>query len=90
MALRIISVAVAFLAACIGLIAAWYWLRASQIPIKSCWNTGDGELGEEHHDWIVNTITAMNQSAGLNKKAALWTAVSVALGAIATVTALWD
>lgn len=74
-----------------GLYAAFWWLKASRVQIDPKW----GPLGEpvdpvaSNADWIGAALDSASKSADLNRRAALWTAASVALNAIAaTVGAL--
>ena len=76
-----------------GLTAAWYWYGSSKVAIDpGWWSPGNPsglmepvELEAQQMAWTAATLTAFNKAAPLNKKAALWTAVSVALGAASAI-----
>ena len=72
----------AFAAFVTGLVAAIYWYRSSAAVY--------GESSEiDLNEWIATTMKAVNKSARLNKAAALWTAVSVACGGLASILSAW-
>ena len=63
-----------------GFTAAWYWYQSSKIPIES--THADARTIEMATLGIAaGTLQTLQKVAALNKKAALWTAVSVLLGA---------
>jgi len=66
----------------VGLLAAWYWWLASRVATSPAW----GEAGFEPRDpvmsqmgWIVGMMKAADESAKLNRRAALLTAIAVVL-----------
>lgn len=73
-------------AAIIGLYAARCWWEASKTiedPFYGRGESGDIELNQA---LVTDANTrAINTSAALNKKAAFWTAASVAVGAIGNI-----
>jgi hypothetical protein len=76
------SVGLALLATVAGLVAAFYWYRSSKVGITPIWgglepvNPLFSQMG-----WMAGLMQTFAESADLNKRAALWTAVSVALAA---------
>lgn len=73
--------------------SAWYWYRSSQISAVPDWV----EVGrEEPKDplqfqlgWMNALMKASEDSAFLNRWGAIWTAVTVLLGAAATLASVW-
>lgn len=72
-----------------GIIAAVYWLLASNVPIDPGWPKwpngvsiapGDAELTQM--GWTAAIMENVRQSGRLNAIAARWTAASVFLGAL--------
>jgi len=95
----LLSAVFAVAASGVGFVAAWYWKKASEIPIDPGWNSG--EPGDTRNPepadlegigrmagWLDGTMLAVTQSADLNRTAALWTARSVALAACSGVFAV--
>ena len=78
------DVALAVAAFGTGLRAAWLWYRASKVQPDPNWpKEPDPTLSQMN--WTSAVLTAMQVSASLNTKAAFWTAISVILGAAATI-----
>jgi hypothetical protein len=82
--MKVIGLVFAFIALVTGLIAAYFWSRASMVPIVPTWKIEPGESDASQQGWQVGTMMAFGKSGELNKLAARWTAASVALGAIGT------
>jgi hypothetical protein len=85
--LELVLAAVAFIT---GLLAAWYWYKASRIQTVPKWGySGEGHWAQAlgQHRWTEELITSTSESARLNKIAALWTAVAVMLNALAALIA---
>jgi hypothetical protein len=82
--MKVIGLVFAFIALVTGLIAAYFWSRASMVPIVPTWKIEPGESDASQQGWQVGTMMAFSKSGELNKLAARWTAASVALGAIGT------
>ncbi|MES2056274.1 MAG: hypothetical protein V4564_10070 [Pseudomonadota bacterium] len=76
---------VAFLA---GLRAAYLWYRASRVQIVPMWGVdGRVEPVDPHlaqAEWIVALLETASKSGDLNRRAAIWTAVAVALSTAST------
>lgn len=73
-----------------GFYAVKLWLRSSRIPIIPTWAKHGGieQAGGESQSnsaSLVGLIEANEEVAKLNQRAARWTAVSVALGAVTTI-----
>ncbi len=67
-----------------GLVAAWLWYQASAVPITPPWQSHERapvDPVQNTAGWTFASIAALDEGARLNKRAALWTAVSVALAA---------
>lgn len=90
------SMSFAFPALSVGLGAAWYWRKASEIAIDPGWNGGmprdtrpvqpadlDG-IGTMV-GWQSATMEAVRQSSDLNRKAAILTAISIVLAGLSSV-----
>lgn len=80
----------ALVTAGVGLYAALLWLRSSKIVVIPTYARYGGveqagEGGQAAMDWIDGVLQANQESSDLNRKAARWTALSVALGAITTI-----
>ncbi len=89
--MKIAEIAIAVLAFVTGLVAAWYWYRASKITADPGWGpNGLAEPGihpAAQDAWIVAMLRSASESARLNKIAAFWTAAAVALNALAALIA---
>jgi hypothetical protein len=89
------TIAAGVIALVTGLIAAYWWHQSAQIVPVPAWavpRTGEagvfsgvepGDSQESDSGWLAALLVAAKDSAGLNKRAALWTASSVLAGAIA-------
>lgn len=85
--LELLLAAAAFIT---GLLAAWYWYKASRIQTVPKWGySGEGHWAQvlAQHYWTNDLRESAAESARLNKIAALWTAVAVALNAFAALIA---
>lgn len=83
------AVVLAMLSFLTGLLAAWYWYKASTVPVERRSDRGPkgAMLGVVRAE--LGSITAATEtSAILNKKAAGWTAATVILGTLANVLGL--
>jgi hypothetical protein len=86
------GIAVGVIALVAGLIAAYWWYQSAQIVAIPSWAVGEpgvfsgvepGDSQLSDSGWIAGLLVAAQKSANLNKRAALWTAFSVLVGAIA-------
>jgi len=72
-----------------GLVAAYYWNKASRVHVMPFWEA-NGSLEpmdptRSNTEWIVAQMETTRRSGRLNAIAARWTAVSVLLGGIASI-----
>jgi hypothetical protein len=68
-----------------GLWAAYMWLKASRIIPAPNWHAEPGEVVLSQQGWLFALAEAYRKSSDLNRKAALWTALSVLFGLAITV-----
>jgi hypothetical protein len=94
---KVLSILFAIAGLFAGLMGAYYWYVSSTVPIER-WGGNEpvpfpeGHLREEMLNrtiavytlWLGGMFEAAQKTARLNKKAALWTAVAVVLGAAST------
>lgn len=96
-ALTAISLITAITAFFVGMRAAWWWFKASEVSIDPGWNTGepgdtrpsmpaDLEGDGQSSGWITAIMENIRVSSELNRRAATLTAVSVFLAGVASVT----
>ncbi len=91
------SVGFAVAAFAVGMQAAYYWMKASEVEPDPGWRTGPALSSEDapkpieplddqakSTDWIAAFIGAGQKSAALNKTAARWTACAVLLGTLSS------
>jgi hypothetical protein len=85
---KVIEVLLAVSGCIAGLVSAWYWLKASSVPIEPIWSKYKGVEPGVHSlsqdGWIGGVLEATLESGRLNKIAARWTAATVALTVIGT------
>jgi peptidoglycan/LPS O-acetylase OafA/YrhL len=67
-----------------GLVAAWYWYQSTKVPLKTTQPDAKG-IEMAALGLAAGAYEAYRKVSALNKKAALWTAASVVLGAISAV-----
>lgn len=92
------SVGFAIAAFAVGMRAAYYWMKASEVEPDPGWRTGLALSPEDAlkpieplddqaklTDWNAAHLEAWQKSANLNKTAAKWTAYAVALATISSV-----
>jgi hypothetical protein len=80
----------AVVTALVGFYAAKLWLQSSRVQIVPTWAKYGGieqtdSESQSNVDWIVGILEASDEAAKLNRRAARWTAVSVAFGALTTI-----
>ena len=92
--MKIAEIVLAMLAFVTGLIAAWYWYRASKITADPGWGHNGlvepGNRSAAKDAWIAAMLKSASESARLNKIAALWTAMAVALTGISSIAAAFQ
>jgi transcription initiation factor TFIIIB Brf1 subunit/transcription initiation factor TFIIB len=92
---RVITIGVAVVTLGTAVAAAVLWFRSAMVetpeveePVASI-----SDVPEVHIQTAVvnlnNLRTAMDRSANLNKKAAVWTGISALLGAATTIAGIW-
>jgi hypothetical protein len=90
------SIVLAVAGLIVGLRAAYFWLKASEVPIDPGWNSGEpGDMRPVQpadfegmgilSGWNSATMTAFSASSALNARAAKWTAAAVILAGISSV-----
>lgn len=80
--MKTMAIAFGVIALGCGLIAAWYWYKATRILFEpEFWKLPD-DVSESDFNWtLVKAImVATHKTAELNRLAALWTATAVVLG----------
>ncbi len=75
-----LNVTLAIATCCTGLLAAYFWYKASVVPINPGEGINSGDFQMQEMAWMVATMEAVIKSAELNKIAARWTAIAVMLG----------
>lgn len=76
----LIALVVGVSGAILGLWAAWLWFQASRVVTKPVWGACEpGEATASQAGWIAGMLNAGAESARLNQRAALVTALAVAL-----------
>lgn len=79
--LKTMSITISIVALVTGLLAAWDWFRASRVQPKPNWRVEPVVPKLADMGWTTATLEAFEKAGRLNARAALWTALSVALGA---------
>lgn len=83
--MKLIGLAFALIALFSGLASAYYWYRASLVKITPAWKLEiEGDREKNMMGWVTGNMIAFRESGILNKRAALWTAVTVSSGAISS------
>jgi hypothetical protein len=83
--MKCVDVALAIASLIIGLVAAWYWYKASIIKTEPGEAVNSGAISVQDRAWIVALMDASNKAARLNKIASILTALSVVIGAASSV-----
>jgi hypothetical protein len=67
-----------------GLVAAWYWYKASRIKFEPAFAELSEDVSETDFHWTLlrAIMFAVRKASALNRSAALWTAASVVLGGV--------
>ena len=82
--IKFMSFIISFFSFVSGLVSAYYWCRASMVKISPAWDLeihGDSE--KNVMSWLTGNMAAFSKSGRLNKRAAIWTAVTVVLATFA-------
>lgn len=91
--LKNLSLALSVIGFIVGLVASYYWLRASEVRIVPAWdlefprdalaktpNLSAGDVVDKNiMGWTTGVMIAFKKSGDLNRTAAIWTAAAVAL-----------
>jgi hypothetical protein len=90
MTLKRASIVLAVAAFLTGLRSALLWYRASRVQIMPMW-IKDGRVEpldptSAHAEWIVTLLETATKSGDLNRKAAIWTATTVFLATLSTLS----
>jgi hypothetical protein len=81
--LKFISIALSVFGLVFGLIAAWYWLKASQVSIKPAWELEiRGNVNKNIMGWVTGNMIAFKDAGDLNARAALLTAIAILFGSV--------
>lgn len=88
MKLRILSISFALVALATGSRSAWLWHRGSRVQVEPLW-VREGLIEPldstwAQAQWIVALLEAAKKSGDLNRKAAIWTAITVVLATLST------
>jgi hypothetical protein len=81
-----------------GLLSAYFWLKASKISVSPAWklesprdvvarspNVSENDVVSKNiMGWVTGAMTAFKKSGELNRRAAKWTAVTVAVTSFAS------
>jgi hypothetical protein len=89
--MKAIEIVFALLAFVSGMLAAWFWLRASRVRTDPGWSK-NGLIEPGIHSmtqdaWIVAIMQSAAESGRLNAIAARWTALTAILTALTTLVA---
>jgi hypothetical protein len=87
---RFVAIGLAIAALAAGLVAARYWYQSSVVKIDPAWQMEiRGPVDKNIMGWVSGVMIAFTTASRLNRKAALWTAASVVLGAVSAVIGAW-
>lgn len=76
--LKDFSIVLSILGLIFGLIAAYYWLKASKVIIEPAWELKiEGDVNKNIMGWVTGNMIAFKKSGDLNARAARLTAVAV-------------
>jgi hypothetical protein len=68
-----------------GFVSAYYWYRSSRIRPSPAWKPEiDGDKDKNVMAWVTGNMIALNKSGSLNQTAALWAALAILSGAVAS------
>jgi hypothetical protein len=84
-----LQLAFALIAIATGLIAAWYWFGSTRVNIDPATSEHDGGRTFHFMKWVESVMGASKSASELNRKAALWTAISVLAGGLSAVFGAW-
>ena len=80
------SVLLSVLGFILGLIAAFYWLKASKVVIDPAWELQiRGDVNKNIMGWVAGYMIAFKKAGDLNARAAKLTAVAVVVSLMGSV-----
>ena len=92
--LKIVSFIFSVAGFAFGLLAAYFWWKASEYSVSSPWKLelprdvpSKSENDVVHNNmmgWVTGVMCAFKKSGDLNRRAAIWTAVTVGVTALAS------
>ncbi|MFG1250279.1 hypothetical protein [Xanthobacter flavus] len=73
-----------FASAVSAFVAAFFWFRASAVPVSPSWAIGDlpsslsepVDQNQASNGWIVGVVSALQDSGKLNRRGALWSGIA--------------
>jgi hypothetical protein len=82
--LRTLSIVLSIAGFFLGVVSAGYWYRASKVPVSPAWEPEiRGDINKNIMAWVTGNMIAFKKSGELNSRAALWTAATVLVSALA-------
>ena len=91
--MKIYSILLALVALGTGVTAAWYWYLSAKVDPRTGWDYPPGNATKDSKVlldnlnalvvWIFAIKDALEETSRLNRNAAIWTAISVLLSALA-------
>ena len=83
--IKILSVAFSVVGLLFGLVSAYCWHAARKVPVSPAWELEiRGDINKNIMGWVAGNMIALKRSGDLNKRAALWTAATILISAIAS------
>jgi hypothetical protein len=67
-----------------GFYVAWLWRKSASSGVRPSWTVEPADPSASASGWVGGLLSATQESAAPNRRAALWTAISVALTALAS------
>jgi hypothetical protein len=84
--MKSICLAFSILSALSGFISAYYWYLASKVTVTPAWELEiRGDREKNIMGWVAGNMIAFTKSGSLNRRASIWTAVTIALASISSV-----
>lgn len=83
--MKILNVALSIAGFLSGVVSAYYWYVASTVTASPAWELEiRGDINKNIMGWVAGNMIALKRSGDLNKRAALWTAATILISAIAS------
>lgn len=83
--MKVVSLSLTVLSAMTGFIAAYLWLRASRVDYRPFDEHGYQFPDQDLQVWLGAVRRTVGASGDLNKQAAIWTSISVALSGLSSI-----